>query len=601
MNAGKFRIAFSAISCYLIECVCMRIYRFRKGGAAVKRLATFFLLLGLLCCLLPCMTPDTHAASSYYVSSLEEEHVLDKYGTCRSTLNITVDFGSGCSDFRIPVGSSIRNISVSGGNFRKRTSGGVHWLVLRDPEAYQGEHTFTVSYTKARLISVNADRSQTMTLPLLVPYWSCRIDKLHFSVSLPEEFPGKPEYVSGYYGDGASVSDKITGSTIEGDVLSSMMDREAVDLQLPLPARYYSILHSQGNFAKITSALILILSVVALAYWLYDLRNPFPKAGDRKMPPDGVGAWEFPFVSSSGRSELPLLIFEWANRGYVSIRQNSHGRITIEKEMEMSTERRPQELNAFNTMFEKGDSFNADTAAFAQLSEQAANDSEEYWNPRLFAEKSGNPVLLHLFTALILGFSWMRCMDFLTPPWILRFFVILPMLVFGFAAGYLLQLCIQSLLRRQTRYLIPAILLIAIAIRLMDNDGGFFLPLIALAMQFFSAIATYRGGKRTETGMSIVSQIRAFRKDLRSTGSRQFQLMLNRDPQYFYRMLPYAEILGFGRKFAASFENIRLEQCPWFKRDGAAYLVAADFYPYFRDALRRMRRRSRRQVRKKRS
>lgn len=567
----------------------------------LKRFLSFLFLLALACCLLPAFIPEGQAAStSYYISNIDAKHTLNRFGTCKTSMEVTVDFGSGSSDFRMPVGVGIRGIKVSGGSFHRRTVDGVHWLILKNASNYQGEQTFTVSYTKPRLISMGSDKNQLLDLPLLFPYWPCRVANLHFSLILPAPFSGKPSYLSGYYGDGASVVDKLTETTIEGDILSPMMDCESVDLQLVLPARYCSILHSQGTFSTFTGILIVFLTLLAIGYWLLDLRNPFPKLTERRLPPDGVGAWEFPFVSSNGRSELALLIFEWANRGYVSIHQSRHGRITIQKEMEMSTERNPQELEIFEAMFQREDEFQADTSSFARLAELAANASENYWNNRLFAEKSGNPVLLHLVTAAILGFSWLRCMDYLTPPWVLRVLVILPALFVGFAAGYLLQLCLQSLLRRENRYFILAVLLIAVSVRLMDNDGGFFLPLIALAMQFFSAVCTYRGGKRTDAGMSIVSQIRAFRKDLQRTDSHRLQLALNRDPQYFYRMLPYAEILGFGRHFANSFENIRLEQCPWFFREGASYMVAPDFYPYFKDALRRMRRRYRRKNRRKR-
>jgi len=122
--------------------------------------------------------------------------------------------------------------------------------------------------------------------------------------------------------------------------------------------------------------------------------------------------------------------------------------------------------------------------------------------------------------------------------------------------------------------------------------GGTLLPVLALVFQYLSAFGTYRGGKRTSAGLNAIAEIHGYRHELKTTGSYQLQLYLNQDPFFFYKILPYAEVMGIGRQFAESFENIRLEPCPWYFREDTHYRTAEEFYPYFMDTLQRMQRKA---------
>ena len=65
--------------------------------------------------------------------------------------------------------------------------------------------------------------------------------------------------------------------------------------------------------------------------------------------------------------------------------------------------------------------------------------------------------------------------------------------------------------------------------------------------------------------------------------------MLNQDGQYFYDVLPYAEALGLGRRFARRFANIQLEPCAWLQDNSYHGHTAADFFRHYRKLLKKMR------------
>ncbi len=61
------------------------------------------------------------------------------------------------------------------------------------------------------------------------------------------------------------------------------------------------------------------------------------------------------------------------------------------------------------------------------------------------------------------------------------------------------------------------------------------------------------GGKRTELNRSDAGEILALRRYLRSIDRPEAARLLKADPEYFYRMAPYAIALGVGKPFAAAF------------------------------------------------
>lgn len=550
----------------------------------MKRLISLISLAALLICL-----STTVFAADTYVSDMDLTCDVQKNGSCKITLAVTVCFDSTVDSVRIPVGTNASSVTASGGSFVTRVIDGCTWVILKNAAGTSGVRNYVVSYTVKNAVVIS-DGAQKLDIPLLCPYWDWRVDNLHFKVELPKEFTGSPTYISGYYGDNIAVRDTVTETAIEGTVLSAIMDQESVDLVLSLPSGYCRIWHQPGSWNGFCVAMILLITLIAAGYWLFTLRNPMAGSVEQRQPPNGVGAWEFPYVAGSANPDIAVLIFEWANMGYLSIRQNARGRVTLRKEMEMGPERREYEQRAFSELFARADDCPGDTAAFRKIIAKAADASMEYWNTRLFAPTSGNPALLHLAVALVLGFAWMRCMDYLLPAWLFRALLIIPMLPVGFGAGYILQLALQNALRKDYSLVLPGAAIVGISFLLINKAGGAVFPVLALALQVLSALLTYRGGKRSQAGMDMIAQIRAFKKELNGIDSHELQLILNADPQYYFRMLPYAETCGIASAFSDHFEHTRLESCPWFHFDGAEYRTAADFYPYYKDMLRRIRR-----------
>ena len=113
--------------------------------------------------------------------------------------------------------------------------------------------------------------------------------------------------------------------------------------------------------------------------------------------------------------------------------------------------------------------------------------------------------------------------------------------------------------------------------------------LLNLLLQAFCALATLYGGRRTEEGEELVRGHLGMRRYLRKATTEELQRNAAADGQYFYRTLPFAELLGVGGAFSKHYGSKRLEPCPWLTVDGKAPTDAVEFYRLYAELMTQLR------------
>lgn len=544
----------------------------------------------LLCILTVAVCCIPVSAADPVVTNMDVQCIVDRNGDYEMTVTAELLFDGNSGKVSIPVGENVRNVRVPGYRVSRETVDDCTWLVLRGGDSLVGTRTFVISYKRANNVSVNDDGTQTLSLELVCPFWDWEIQNFSYTITLPAEFTAKPVFRSGYVGDDIPVVFVSSGQTIEGTVQGSLLDLESVTAEIVLPKGYFRTAHLQGGTSGVVTILMAILAGAALLYWFFLLRNPMLRLRERKALPDGVSAWEIPYVGGSGKPDPVLLITEWANLGYLTIHTNQFGRVTLKKRIPMSNERKTYECNAFEALFFRSNECPGDTPRCRKLCLLAAKGSRVYWNKRLFSARSGNVAVVEILAAVAFALLWFLAVDYILPPWLLRIILMLPAPILGFPAARILQKGIHAVLQREPNFrLAPAagILAVTLVMTILGNTWG--VTLLILAMQVLAVMAGARGGRRTADGMERIAQIKAFRNYLNSLNPHQLQLLLNRNNQYFYDMLPYAEALGIGKKFAKKFAHIRLEPCAWLNEGRNPSQTAANFYDDYRRLMRKMR------------
>jgi uncharacterized membrane protein YgcG len=73
--------------------------------------------------------------------------------------------------------------------------------------------------------------------------------------------------------------------------------------------------------------------------------------------------------------------------------------------------------------------------------------------------------------------------------------------------------------------------------------------------------------KWTEEGVRLYGRILGFKKYLKKVEVQRLQKLVDEDPQYFYKILPFAFVLGLSRKWIEKFEYITCGPPSYFKGD----------------------------------
>ena len=125
-------------------------------------------------------------------------------------------------------------------------------------------------------------------------------------------------------------------------------------------------------------------------------------------------------------------------------------------------------------------------------------------------------------------------------------------------------------------------------------SGQPWVPLVSVLVQLLMGFLAAYGGMRTDLNRSEAGEILSLRRFLRRIPRPEAARLLKADPDYFFRMAPYAIALGVGKPFAAAFGRRKLEQCPYFITKVRGNRTAEEWMRLMLQAVAQMDERSRR-------
>ena len=101
-------------------------------------------------------------------------------------------------------------------------------------------------------------------------------------------------------------------------------------------------------------------------------------------------------------------------------------------------------------------------------------------------------------------------------------------------------------------------------------------------------LAAY-GGRRTENGVRIYTEILGLRRHMRKASPQELQRILASNRNYYFELAPYALLFGLDKSFAEKFGHARLPACTWLVT-GVDSRIAPDWYTQLREVYQTMHR-----------
>ena len=537
----------------------------------MRRISLIFLSILLVLAL------SVSAQAAVGASGCRIDAVLDADGNCQVTVSAVLLLED-TEGVGFPVPGNARGISLSGSGVSTRPSGE---YLLVDLSRFKGG-TMVLRYTVPNTVSYNEKGKPQLTLPLLCGF-SYPMDGLDFTLTLPEQVSSAPHFYSGYHQQGIDgLVWEVNGNQIGGYLHTNLKDQETMSVTLELSEETFPRNVVEPWSAGLEDTIAFVLMGLSALYWLLFLRCAPHLRRKSALAPDGSTAGELRCALTGQGADLTMMVFSWAQLGYILIQLKGNGRVILHKRMEMGNERGAFEVKVFRSLFGRKRTVDGYGYHYARLCRKVAASRGSL--QELFRKESGNPVFFRALAALAGVFGGASVAIGLAGDALLAALIILLMSVVGGIAAWTMQEWVQGLHLRNKNMLILGLGIGAAWILLGALAGESGLAIGMVAYQLLVGLAWAYGGRRTYTGRQTTAQILGLRAYLKKIPEDDLERINRTDPDYFFTMAPYALALGVETVFAKQFGRRRLNPCPWLTSGMDGHMTALEWSQEMRRA-----------------
>ena len=549
----------------------------------MKFLCRFLLLL---MCISLLWVPVSAASG---VSSVDSSAIVEPDGGCIVTLRFQLRLEQE-ERLELPLPLGAENVRLNG-KYKTPTAQG-NRLVLALPKMGVGVHTVEVSFALSGAVS-QKNGVLWLEVPLLTgfPY---PVEQFSFTVTLPGEPKEQPSFISGYHGEtiASSMNIRVQGSTVSGTCIEPLMDRETLVMTYRGDREMFPKFSARQPLLGGWETAIVALVAVAVVYYLVALLPIIPRKIRSFSPPDGLAAGDLGTCLTGCGMDLTMMVFSWAQLGYLVIETDGRRKVAFEKRMEMGSERSSFENKCFQALFGHRQRVDGLGLQYALLCRKMAGKSPLL--RQIYRSRSGNPRIIR-----VLGIAAGACSGVLLSRGVYTAGVGTVFLALGMALlCALLSGAIQSggrcipLGNKLPLWIgmLCGILWIVLGV-LMGN------PVLAALMVLYESLtglAAAVGGRRSEAGQQYVAQIRGLRHHLTRASVFDMQQCLEKNPSYFFELMPYALALGVEKPFARRFGKVKVAECSYLSAPVRGELTPYQWAALLRQVADRLNRRQRR-------
>lgn len=542
------------------------------GGFRLKRLLALLFTLVLLLCVLVMPASAESAAST-----VDLYCTVNTDGDCLVTMQVSLRLENSYQSLSFPLPPTAKSITLNGSNVSStRTDSAVLVDISRITKDYLGEAILRFEYTLPEAVRVNKEsvleklkngEELTDRLILEIPMlcgFELPVESLKFTVTMPNgAMTNQPTFTSTYRQ--ASVESDlnilITDNQIIGSSKTGMNDRDGMTMTMVVPESMFPTVSTYVRNGNPELVPIAVFAVLALLYWLLRLRTLPIHRVDATTSPEGVTAGELGCRLTLCGGDLTMMVFTWAQLGYLIISMDENGKVLLHKRMDMGNERGPFENKIFRLLFGSRRVVDATGDTYAKLCLKTARQVPQQKN--MYKGSSGNIKIFRALACVCQIFAGICvAMNLSETLWLATIMAVI-LGVVGAVTGWLIQ---DMAYRTHLRGKVPVLLgLVSILLWTVLGllSGQVWIPLgVSLGQWVYGYFAAY-GGRRSDLGRHDAGQVLGLRQHLKHVPKASVNRLLMNDPDYFFNYAPYAIALGVMGPFGRAFGGRKLDQCPY--------------------------------------
>ena len=507
-----------------------------------------YLAVAFLCCLIlfiPVMALPG--------ATLSGNAAVQASGDCQVELTVSLSLDSTYDDLTFPLPVDAADVTLGGLPAQTRTENDKRLVTL--PSLPAGTHTLLLRYTLPCVITRDTDQT-LLTLPLLSGF-TLPIQAMEFSVTLPGVITGQPVFFSGYHQDNIRLDTTVSGNCLTASLTQSLKDHETLRMELVVDDALFDDILAQNALISRWDWAALGLALLAMLYYCLTLLPKFSRRTRSFTAPEGITAGEVGTCLTGCGTDLNMMVLSWAQLGYLQIELDKRGRVLLHKQMEMGNERSYHEGRIFQILFSRRGSVDATAPGYIRLYRKVAGRSPLL--KQLFRPRSGD---VRIFRGLCCAAA--VCCG--AQMGMGSVFVAVIMAVLCGLAAFCIQSGCRSIPMRSKLPLLVALACGGVWLWLGAFSDTLLRVVLMVIFQFLAGVFAAYGGKRSELGQRVFSQILGLRQHMVATAAFDMQLLQQKNPNYFYELAPYALAMGVDRQFARRFDNKQpLPECGWLK------------------------------------
>ena len=530
----------------------------------------FLSLLSVIIVLAGCLCIPVSAESA--ASSVNLMCTVNSDGDCLATMTVNLRLESAMDKLNFPLPLNAKNITLNNSPVStSRNAAATLVDISKLSRDYVGELVLRFEYTIPEAVQITkvyeGTKKEAWVLMLSVPLLSgfdYPVESLHFTITMP---PGKmthrPE-LSSIYRQTSIESDipfQVAGSQIIGSTKTVMNDHEGVTLTMIVPEDMFPTVSTYVREGNPELPYIIIFAVLALLYWILTLRTWPIIRTQTTTAPEGITAGELGCRLTLAGGDLTMMVFSWAQLGYLYISLDGNGRVLLHKRMDMGNERSQFENNIYRMLFGTRRVVDATGMGYAKLVRKVQRIIPQERN--MYHRNSGNVRIfrgLACVSQVLCGICVAMNMSGVLPIAILLAIVMAP---FSMISAWLIQdMPYRTHLRGKVPVLIGFVCMI-IWIILGLLCGQVWIPLgCVFGQMLFGFLAAY-GGRRSELGRHDAAQVLGLRRHVKRLPRSEVGRYLKNDPDYYFNYAPYALALGVINPYSRAFSGRKIDQCPY--------------------------------------
>lgn len=538
-----------------------------------------------LLCILLCVTLflglSVTASADSAASGIQIYASLNSGGDAEVTLTARIRIEEPVESMAFPLPLNATDITLNNRGVSSSKYSNATWVTLPDISGFVGEYIATFNFEIPDVVKM-VDKKLTLDLPLLSGF-ELPVESANITVMLPGVVETRPTFKSIYHQDSIEtiLTTTINNNLISGLITTTLKDRETLSMTMVVPEEMFSGVSTyvrEGNPEVVPMG---VCAALAFLYWLLFLRTlPFIRTR-RATPPEGITAGELGNRLTLSGADLTMMVFTWAQLGYLSIHLEDSGRVLLQKRMSMGNERSSFENKAFKLLFGTKTYVDGTGTAYARLARKVALSvpgkkilsKGKYGNTKIMRYLSCG---VHLFCGVCFA------MNMLTVP-ALQVIVAIALGAIGVFSAWFIQ---EGMYRIHLRYKKPLILSLVLSVLWIGLGiwaGQWIIATASVSAQLLCGIAAAYGGRRTDLGRQNAAQILGLRSYYKTVTKEDLTRIQKNDPEFFFNNISYAMALGVDKAFAKRFGSRKMPPCPYFSCGVRTAMTASDWVRFLHE------------------